>query len=103
MKKITLMLSILALALAGPGVASAAADDSVPVVGPCPQEGRQFYPDPDYTKFWECFDGTAYRFDRPPGLHGNPRLDACDYPEHACVDPLECEERPAAVEPRRSV
>ncbi|WP_416237674.1 hypothetical protein [Streptomyces sp. NBC_00162] len=35
-------------------------------------------------------------------MHWNPRLDVCDYPEHACV-PLECEERPAAVEPRRSV
>lgn len=52
------------------------------VTKPCPGD-QQYYPDTDPTKFWECSNNVAYRFDCPAGLWWNIKLLTCDYPARA--------------------
>ncbi|XP_058057861.1 multiple epidermal growth factor-like domains protein 6 [Anopheles bellator] len=55
----------------------------------CPASASQavLLPHYDCSKFYKCSGQFACPMDCPPGLHFNPRLDACDWPEQACCDP----------------
>ncbi|MER5636518.1 carbohydrate-binding module family 14 protein [Kitasatospora sp. NPDC002227] len=81
MKKIlSATAAALLLALAVPATAGAA-EEPTPITRSCPGP-NQYYGDPnDPTKFWECSNGVAYRFDCPAGLHWDTKLLTCNYPE----------------------
>lgn len=50
----------------------------------CPEEGDIYYPDPeDCGKFYECVNGEIYEFICPEGLHFNPSINLCDFPQSA--------------------
>lgn len=78
------MALVAGLLLAGTAAPQAlAADEPTPhVTKPCPGD-QQYYPHTDPTKFWECSNGTAYRFDCPANLWWDINLLTCNYPEHA--------------------
>ncbi|KYB26070.1 peritrophic matrix protein 14 precursor [Tribolium castaneum] len=43
----------------------------------------------DCTKFYKCDHGQKVEFECPDGLHFNPELEVCDWPESAgCEDPI---------------
>ncbi|MFI5666369.1 hypothetical protein [Streptomyces sp. NPDC051704] len=70
MKKLSLAAAVAGLVLAGAAVPQAmAADEPRPVTKECPGP-NQYYGDADFTKFWECSNGIAYRFDCPPACTG---------------------------------
>ncbi|XP_076452034.1 uncharacterized protein LOC143287704 [Babylonia areolata] len=46
-------------------------------------EGADYSPDPDCTRFWRCANGKAFSFTCPAGLHFNPHINVCDWPENA--------------------
>ncbi|MFC8454421.1 carbohydrate-binding module family 14 protein [Kitasatospora sp. NPDC057223] len=73
---------LLSAAAVPPAVAASATRDAQPVTKPCPGSD-QYYPDSDPSKFWECSNGIAYRFDCPAGLHWDTNLLTCNYPEQA--------------------
>ncbi|WP_327380704.1 carbohydrate-binding module family 14 protein [Streptomyces sp. NBC_01207] len=83
MKKLSMVATIAGLILAGATTPqTTAADAPHPVTKECPG-GNQYYGDADFTKFWECSNGIAYRFDCPAGLHWDLNLLTCNYPEQA--------------------
>ncbi|MCX4546988.1 carbohydrate-binding module family 14 protein [Streptomyces sp. NBC_01565] len=83
MKKLSMAVAVTGLILAGATAPQAmAADEPHPVTKECPG-GNQYYGDADFTKFWECSNGVAYRFDCPAGLHWDLKLLTCNYPEQA--------------------
>ncbi|MBC9911129.1 carbohydrate-binding module family 14 protein [Chitinophaga varians] len=44
----------------------------------------QLYPHPsDCTKFYRCSNGMLYELECPPGLHFNPAMQVCDWPQDA--------------------
>ncbi|XP_066143521.1 mucin-2-like isoform X2 [Euwallacea fornicatus] len=56
------------------------------VPGDCPLvDGNDsvYFPHDDCTKFWQCSNGVAHEHDCPAGLHFNPKLNVCDWPEQA--------------------
>ena len=70
------VLAVVAAPVLVPAVASADA-----VTRPCPGP-NQYYADPDEgTKFWECSNGIAYRFECPASLVWDIKLLTCNYPD----------------------
>lgn len=61
----------------------------------CPPEGTHFFPhETDCSKYYECSEGEKFLFVCGDGLHFNPVINNCDYPEHAGCDPnsIKCAE-----------
>lgn len=49
-----------------------------------PSEHATVHPhESDCTKFYECDNGESIEKSCPPGLHFNPKLSVCDWPEQA--------------------
>lgn len=71
----------LGILLGTTGIATAQTESPY-VTKPCPGD-QQYYPDEDPTKFWECSNGTAYRFDCPAGLWWDTKLLTCNWPDAA--------------------
>uniref|UniRef100_A0A6P7FM87 Uncharacterized protein LOC114329323 n=1 Tax=Diabrotica virgifera virgifera TaxID=50390 RepID=A0A6P7FM87_DIAVI len=42
-----------------------------------------YFPLSDCTKFCQCSNGVPYEHDCPAGLHFNPKLNVCDWPQNA--------------------
>ncbi|MFE5772680.1 carbohydrate-binding module family 14 protein [Streptomyces sp. NPDC056485] len=82
MKKLSLALAAAGLILAAAAAPPAMADDEPYITKPCPGD-QQYYGDANFTKFWECSNNIAYRFDCPAGLHWDLNLLTCNYPEAA--------------------
>ncbi|MEU2451090.1 carbohydrate-binding module family 14 protein [Streptomyces sp. NPDC012765] len=57
-----LCLSLAAATSAGAAFAQGGDTSPEPVTKPCPGD-QQYYPDEDASRFWECSNGIAYRFD----------------------------------------
>lgn len=61
----------------------------------CPGE-KQYYPDVDPSKFWECSDGVAHQFQcpivnidgEPVRLHWDVTLNQCTDPRLAVTDTM---------------
>lgn len=54
-------------------------------VGTCDPNEPSLYPDPDdCTKFYQCSNGLEYLKSCPAGLHFNPFILVCDWPDVAC-------------------
>lgn len=50
-----------------------------------------FIPSPDCTKYYMCGNGIPYLMTCPDNLHFNPKLNVCDWPDHAgCGGGEEC-------------
>lgn len=58
----TLFLCLAATTSAGAAFAQNGDTSPEPVTKPCPGD-QQYYPDEDASRFWECSNGIAYRFD----------------------------------------
>lgn len=60
---------------------------SAQCVGECPRQNGVyvvFLPHrSDCTKYFKCEDGVAIMYQCQPGLHWNPMLNVCDWPENA--------------------
>ena len=50
---------------------------------PCEGQTAGYYPHPDCSKYYQCDHGTALERECASGLHYNPSIMGCDWPQNA--------------------